>query len=590
MPAALSTAQDGGRVRLLGPLAPILAAAALSAVSGPVRAGEVTSGGTVEVLALDLARTPHRVSRAVRAFTPADARGGTLAVRLRGGPAENPARAGELLFDLRGGPLAGRDWGNRALVSADVRVSPELVGVGARNWQRTHRARLFLEDAGGRRLYLPSASIVDRPTATGGWLRLAGRPSVDVPVPLGFVDRGFQPARVTGLGLNVEAFNRPGELVTGTVELRDVRVAFAPPVVARVLPPDPAILAGEAERARRMQARLAERCGIGARGMAVGVNLAWPSAVAPDGTILQLFGQTLDAAAPWWDRRWDLGEPAVAASVRDDFHAIRAAFGPGAVVRVWLFGDLRAGIELDGAGNPVATSARARANMARLLALAVEQQVVLLPVLIDFNLADGVAAQGPDGAWKVNERPDLIVDATRRGRLVRVLEDFVRAFAGHPAILAWDVMNEPENAAAVVTPAHFADLQALVRELVDAVHRAGDLATVGHHDLGDPARFFHGRVATDLAQVHYYPLVETRPNPTSIAAPLAPGFGPLPGGWGEMEAVPGRIARTLAAARGAGHRLLLFWSWRGHEESGDGYAVQPHVAEIRRALAALRRR
>jgi len=558
----------------------LFAAALVAGVSGRVRAGEA--------VAIDLGRTPHRVTRAVRAFAPAaDGRSGTMTVRLRGSLDDNPLKAGELLFDLRRGPLGGRSWGNRTLVGAEVRVSPSLVGTGKRNWQRAHRGRLFLEDAAGRRMYLPNATLVDRPRARDGWLHLGGRPTVDVPMPLGFVDAGFDPAAVTGLGVNVEAFNRPGEVVDGSLELRDLTVTFEEPVAARLLPSDPAILAGEAARAARMEARLRERCGPG---LAVGVNLAWPTARAPDGGEMQLYGKLLDGGPPWWDRRWDLGDAAVAASVRADFREIRAAFGPRAVVRLWLFSDLRAGVTFDAAGLPVAITERALANMRALLDLAREEQVVLLPVLLDFLIADGVAAQGPDGAWPASERVDLVIDAGKRARLVALLEGFVRRFAGDPALLAWDVMNEPENAAAVVTPAHFADLQALLRELVDAVHRAGDLATVGHHDLPDPGRFFRGRVASDLATAHYYPLVETRPNPTPVAAPFVPAFGPLPGGWSEIEAVPGHIAAQLAAARRAGHRLLLFWSWRGHQESGDGYAVRPYADELRRALAAKARR
>jgi hypothetical protein len=164
----------------------------------------------------------------------------------------------------------------------------------------------------------------------------------------------------------------------------------------------------------------------------------------------------------------------------------------------------------------------------------------------------------------------------------------MRPFADHPAILAWDVMNEPDNAAAVVVPEHFADLQALVRDLVDAVHRAGGLATVGHRNAYEPHRFWRGRVADDLGQVHYYPLVETRPNPAPFGVALDRGFGPLPAGWGELQAYPGEIARQLATARRAGHRLFMFWSWRGHEDNADGFAVRPYAEEIQRALVGLR--
>jgi hypothetical protein len=540
-----------------------------------------------DVVALDAATTPFHLSGGVQTFTVAGASGGTMRVRLRGSMRGAQAKSGELLFDVRRTPLVGRSWNNRAHLEAQLRVSAAFVGDGKRNWQRPHRARMFLEDARHRRLYLPNRAIVDRPRSTDGWLALGGLVTVDVPIPLGLVDEGFDAARVTGLGVNVEAFNREGETVSGDIEVRNLRVTFTAPVAARLLPADPAVAAGEGTRATRMQARLRERCGLGSGEMAVGVNLAWPAVRAPDGKQIQLYGRLLDAGPEaWWGRHFDLGDAAVAASVRADFRAIRATFGAQAPVRLWLFADGRTGLVF--AGNGVAVSERARANMAVLLALAAEEQVVLIPVLLDFGLADGVARSGPDSAWPVAEHAELVTDPTRREQLVAALEGFVRPFADHPAVLAWDVMNEPDNATAVVTPEHYADLQALVRDLVDAVHRAGGLATVGQRNAHEPRRFWRGRVADDLGQVHYYPLVETRPNPARFGVALGPMFGPLPAGWGELQAYRGEIARQLATARRAGHRLFMFWSWRGHEDNGDGFAVQPYAEEIRRALDAQR--
>jgi hypothetical protein len=540
---------------------------------------------------IDLGKTPFTVSGGLRAFTPTSASAGTMTVSLRGSMLGAPGKWGELLFDVRRTALAGRRFGNSARVAAELRVSPPFVGDGKRNWHRAHRARLFLEDARRRRMYLPNHAIVDRPKSSDGWLPLAGRVTVDVPMPLGHADDGFDPARVTGVGVNVEAFNREGEVVQGSIELRGLRVAFTPAIRARVLAADPALRAGEAARAARMQVRLGERCGVGPREMAVGVNLAWPAVRTPDGKEMQLYGRILDAGASrWWGRLFDVGDEAVAASVRGDFRGIRETFGPGAPVRLWLFADGRTGLVFDEHGELTGVSDRARANMAVLLRLAAEERVVLVPVLLDFGIADGVAHSGPDGAWPVGEHPELITDAARRARLVAALESFVRPYADHPAVLAWDVMNEPGNAAAVVTPEHFADLQTLVRDLVDAVHRAGGLATVGHRNVPDPRRFWRGRVASDLGQVHHYPFVETRPNPVPFGTALGPTFGPLPAGWGELQAMPGDILGQLQTARRAGHRLFMFWSWRGHEETGDGFAVVPYAEEIRAALARLRGR
>src|SRR5882757_122401 len=203
---------------------------------------------TADVVPLDASRTPFQVSGGVQAFAPAAGGGGTMRVRLRGSMRDAQGKSGELLFDLRRTPLAGRAWNNRAHVETQVRVSAAFVGDGKRNWQRPHRARLFLEDARRRRLYLPNRPIVDRPRSTDGWLAVGGLVTVDVPMPLGLADEGFDPARVTGLGVNVEAFNREGETVSGEIELRDVRVSFTAPVAARVLPADPAVAAGEGTR------------------------------------------------------------------------------------------------------------------------------------------------------------------------------------------------------------------------------------------------------------------------------------------------------------------------------------------------------
>lgn len=561
---------------------------------------------------IDLQRLRPVASGAIRGFVASGPEAATLQARLVGG--QGSGSSGELLFDLRRlstevrrsspdlAALTHGPWGNRATVSAELRVSEPFVRGGKAFWQRAQRARVFVVDARGRRQYLPAVTIVDRPVATEGWLRVEGLVTADVPMPLGFTQPGFDPARICCVGLNLEAGNRPGLVIEGSVELRELRVALRDPIVPRVLPAEPALRANETARAEVFEARAAA-LGLPHAGPLVGVNLAWPSATAPSGEALQLYGRLLDGGTPWWDRLWDLGEPSVAEAVRADLQAIRSTFAregaqaspgsasrtaaaPPPVVRLWLFADLRSGISFDADGTPVAISARSRENMRRLLDLARAERVLLVPVLVDFTMADGVGRAGPDGAWEVGERPDLIADPAKRARLVALLEEFVKPFARDEAILAWDVMNEPENAAGIVGPRHFADLQALVRDLVDAVHRAGGVATVGHRNALDAGRFFRDRVASDLGQAHYYPLLDTRPNPARIGQSLRDAFGALPAGWGELPAEPGKIARHLAAVRAAGHRIFWLWAWRGHEASGDGFAVAPYADEIAAAIRA----
>ena len=118
--------------------------------SAPVAAAAAFSGEPGESLPIDVAATPFKVTGGVRAFKPASPGGGTLEVKLRGSMLGKPGKFGELLFDLRKSSLARVSWGNRTTVSAELRVSPEFLGQGKRNWSRPHRARLFLVDARGQ--------------------------------------------------------------------------------------------------------------------------------------------------------------------------------------------------------------------------------------------------------------------------------------------------------------------------------------------------------------------------------------------------------------------------------------------------------
>jgi hypothetical protein len=396
-----------------------------------------------EAVALDLATLPAVPSGAVKAF---DAAAGTMDVVLIGGAEEHPGKSGEIIFDLRNTRLAGRRWANQTLIETEVRVAPAFIG----DWDRPHRARLLLVDAAGKRQYLPNGAIIDRPASSGGWLTLSGSPTVDVPMPLGYSEGGFDPDGIVSLGINVEANNREGRVVQGTIEARNLKVTFTDPVTPRVLPPDPAIPAGEAERAKRMEARI-QKLGWRSGEMKVGVNLAWPFAVAPDGKELQLYGRLLDAGDRWYvgqpgagDGFWDLGHRQVEDSLRRDFRDIRQTFGPGTPVRLFLFADLRAGVEFDRSGMPQRITDRAWRNMRALLRMAKTEGVVLVLCLTDFLLADEISGQGPDGSWLVGEHRDLITDRFKRDRIVGLLESFVRGFSKDPEfadglpVLAWN--------------------------------------------------------------------------------------------------------------------------------------------------------
>ncbi len=479
--------------------------------------------------------------------------------------------------------LRATDWNTRYRVSLEIRI-----GAGLVNTFRSHRARLFLVDEAGKRQYLPNQYVGTRPEATRGWILLSGRPATGMPIPLGFTDEGFRADRVRSVGVNFEAGGRPGESLRDWVEMRRLQVEEVGTEQVRRLPVDPAVISTEKERAEKVRVRWRELFGAEpGRGRSIyGVNLAWPSTRSPDGQLLQLYGSFLEAVEPWYGRYWDLARnDDVAASLRSDFQSIRQTFGQQAIVRIFLFADLHSGIEMDEQGIPRRFTPVALASLDRLFALAREEQVVLLPTIFDFLMADGKAnpvdARHP--FWG-GEAPHLMTDPTARTAMVRLIGELAARYRNEPALLAWDVMNEPENATAVVTPEHLVDLQIFLRDAVDAIQAQGVLATVGHRNPFDARDFFRGVVRTSLGQTHYYPNLETRPAPFGLDLPMREVFGDLPGGWGELPARAGGISDDFGSMRRGGADYVLFWSWRGDDENADGFEVRSRAAEIRSAI------
>lgn len=532
--------------------------------------------GTVRI---PMASTPIALRGGVRLVSRAKDAPLVLAVRWTEDRDRWNNDAHELLFDVRELEGLPESFNNRTRITLEVRLDRALLADHA----RPNRARIVLEDADGKRLHLPNRNLTDAPSETDGWVTLEGYPTVDLPVPLGLAEEGFDPARVVAVGLSLEPGFREGKITEGRVEVRKPAIETFEPIVPRVLEPTPEILAEEGERRKRMEARMASRLGT-SKGLAVGVNLPHPGVRSPEGEVLQLYGTYLEAREAWYGEYFDLRNEKVERALRADFRDIRAIFGPRAIVRVFLFNDLRTGIEFDDEGTPVRISDRARENVANLLRIAARERIVLIPVLTDFLVADGQDRAGPEGTWAMGEHPEIIVDAEKRAAFFALMEELVRAHADHPAVLAWDVMNEPENAVAVVTPARFAELQVFLREGVEAIHRAGELATVGHRSPVEAARYMRGRIASDLGQAHYYPHVETRESGYDLATTMEPAFGEVPSGWGEAPVREGRVERDLREARAAGARYLLYWSYRGDDDSADGFAVRAHRQEIIRAL------
>jgi hypothetical protein len=242
-----------------------------------------------------------------------------------------------------------------------------------------------------------------------------------------------------------------------------------------------------------------------------------------------------------------------------------------ALCRVFLFCDLRTGLTYGQGGDVLGPDPHVYRDMDTLVAVARRHQVSLIPVLLDFTLADGVTHEGID--WTaVGEHPGFITDTRRTARLLeRVIVPFVRRYRAEPMIYAWDIMNEPYNAKAVGR-----DQAARFVETCAAAVSAqtlGARVTVGYADCFRAASA--RSPACDLAQAHFYDHMAFE---WDLAMP-ASAFSTRPVLLGELE--PTDVEAKLRAVVSAGYVGALFWSLN----ADDGFDFRS-VADTYRAWAS----
>lgn len=283
----------------------------------------------------------------------------------------------------------------------------------------------------------------------------------------------------------------------------------------------------------------------------VGANLPW-------------IGYGTDVGTSAW---FPMGGLSAQSGAFDLLERVLAALaGDGvSIVRVFLLCDARSGVRFDRDGVPTGLDEAVFPDMDALLGVARRHGVRLMLVLLDFHLC--APARLVKGV-QLGGRSRLLDDQVAQKALVeRVIRPIVERYGDDDAIVAWDLMNEPEwcvEAGALPrrNRVSVASLQQLLGQTVRCVHDvARQPVTIGcasptNLDLVLP-------LGIDFYQVHWYerygwaalnrPVSELGVGNRSIILGEFPGRGPA-------------VGDVLGAAKRAGYAAALVWSVIANDE------------------------
>lgn len=263
-------------------------------------------------------------------------------------------------------------------------------------------------------------------------------------------------------------------------------------------------------------------------------------------------------------------DPTTNAAVDADF-AKMSSLGVRAV-RWFVFGDGRAGITFDAAGMPTGVDQFVTQDLDAALEVAKRHNIGLNLVLLDYRFLWN--AQMENGVQLGGHASVLATPEGQQALLRNVFEPVFRRYAGHPAILSWEVMNEPEwglqdagdvDRQKISQPLTLATFRQFAQTTVDSIHNlARGYATIGSADAKWAQNWLG--LGLDYYQIHFYDWMKPYSTDNLFAMSAESLKLDRPVVVGEFPADRSTVARLrdyLDTWYASGYAGAWIWSFRG---------------------------
>jgi hypothetical protein len=228
-------------------------------------------------------------------------------------------------------------------------------------------------------------------------------------------------------------------------------------------------------------------------------------------------------------------------------------------LRWFLLCDGRAGVRFTERGRPDGLDAFVFRDVDAALETAQNHGLRVMFVLLDFLWCD--RARATRGV-QMGGRTHLLQDSGNRHALLdTVLRPLLERYGNHPAVFAWDIINEPEWIKSLSAD----DLRVFLTESVALAHAsARQPVTIG--SAGTRWRGSYKGLGLDFYQVHWYDSLKHQP---ALDTPVERLGFDRPVILGEF---PTRGSRRTSAdiidtARAAGYAGAFYWSLMSNDES-----------------------